>query len=450
MKIFVFTLGIIYLLAAGMPASAETGLTLIHTGTLLAVPGKQPTTKQTIILRGHHIEDIRSGYLTPSDLGEKSARVIDLKDSFVMPGMIDTHVHLTTSNRPMDGENTVTSTESDLTILAAINAKKIVEAGFTTVMDMGTGRRAHERAIYATRDFIASGNIPGPDILAAGSPISATGYSRTGRFRDDVENIIGPQGVCHSPDSCRYRVREQIKRGADFINVYNSGSLLAKNSPAQTFSDAELAAIADTARMLGRVVVADGGNSKSSAAGINKAIKAGFSIIDTVTYPDDQTFKLLKKHGGYFAPHLYALIAAVGDTPETLEQGTMGWLPRPVLEQLYKLKAETPSAIIGYRAGATLILSSDSGVFPHGDNAHELVTYVDLGISAMDTLKAATVNAAKAYRIYHRTGSLEAGKEADIIAMRENPLDNIKTVLDPIFVMSDGHIHRWKNNGNPQ
>jgi imidazolonepropionase-like amidohydrolase len=435
----------LYSKAFSEPPSPTAGnLKIVHAGTLFTGPQKPILHQQTILIRGKLIEAIRSGYLNPSEMNEPSAEVIDLKDSFVMPGLIDTHVHLTTSNLASFLMQPVTANDAELAVMATVNAEKLLDAGFTTVMDMGTGRRSHERAIYAVRDAIARGEIAGPEVLAAGSPISATGLSRTGLFRDDVERAVGPEGVCDSPDSCRYAVREQVKRGANFINVFNSGSLLSDPSVVQSFTEPELKAIVETAQMLQKVVVADGGNSPVSAAGVDSAIEAGFQVVDTVTFPDPQTFELLKKHHGYFSPHLYALQAAVGDTPGTLQTGSMGWLPLPILQKLYALKNQTPSALAAYKDGVKLILGSDSGVFPHGENAHELVAYVNLGISPADTLAAATLYPAEAHHISNRTGSIEPGKEADIIAMKKNPLEDMTAVLDVTFVMTDGRVHQRK------
>jgi len=430
---------------SGQATHPSGGLKLVHAGTLFTGPHHPVLHQQTIVIRGKLIETVRPGYLNPSELNEPSAEIIDLKDSFVMPGMIDTHVHLTTSNLPSFLTQPVTDSDAELAVMAMANAEKLLDAGFTTVMDMGTGRRSHERAIYAVRDAIARGEIAGPEVLAAGSPISATGLSRTGLFRDDVEHAVGPEAVCDSPDSCRYAVREQVKRGANFINVFNTGSLLSDHSVVQSFTEPELKAIVETAQMLQKVVVADGGNSPVSAAGVDSAIEAGFQVVDTVTYPDAQTFELLKQHHGYFSPHLYALQAAVGDSPETLQNGSMGWLPLPVLQKLYALKNQTPSALAAYKDGVKLILGSDSGVFPHGENANELVAYVKLGISPADTLAAATLYPAEAHHISDRTGSIEPGKEADIIAMKKNPLEDMQAVLDVTFVMNNGRVHLRKS-----
>lgn len=422
------------------PSAGVSGTTLIHAGSLYREAGGPIVRAQTIIVRGRLITDIRDGFVAPADIGEVGARVVDLKSGFIMPGFIDTHVHLTTERATSGTTAAATLSDADLAIVAAANAGRILRAGFTTVMDMGNGQRNDEHAIFATRDLIASGHLPGPEIRYAGSPLSITGFSRAGRLRDEVEAVMGPGGICDGPDACRRMVREQAAKGADFINVYTTGSLLSDPSAGQTFRDAELVAIADEAKALGKVLVSDGGNNPTDASGVNAAIRAGFGIIDTVTWPDGKTFRLLKQAGGYFAPHVHALQASVGDSPDRLSEGSMGWLPRPVLKKLFALKQQPASAIIGHRAGATLILASDSGVFPHGDNGREILAYLKLGIPMQDALAAATINAARAHRIDARTGSIAIGKEADIVGFEASPFEQPQTLLAPRFVMQDGRV----------
>lgn len=414
--------------------------TIIHAGQMLDVAGRVPESEQSIIVRNGRIAGIRKGYVDGGTIEADDAVIVDLRDRFVMAGLIDTHVHLTTVPEPGGGLETVTLSDADLALRAAVNARAVLAAGFTTVMDMGTGRRTHEDAIYAVRDAITRGDIDGPEILAAGSPISATGLSRTGRFRNEVEAAVGPEGVCNGADDCRRAVREQIRRGADFINFYNTGSLLTAESAAQALTLEEMQAIVKTAHALDRIAVADGGNTPGDPSGIHDAIRAGADIVDTVTYPTAESFALMKSHGTVMAPHVYALEAAVGDTPETLEAGSMGWLPRPLLEALFALKQQEPSALSVYAAGVPLALAADSGVFEHGLNAREIVSYARLGIPVDAALAAATTNAARAHDILDRVGTIETGKEADIIAMDRSPFEDVEAVMEISFVMSNGLI----------
>ena len=412
-------------------------LTIIHAGVLLAVPGDAPLPEQSIFVRNGRIVELRSGFATVD-----GAQVINLRQAFVLPGLIDLHVHLTSAPDPGGELDDVTENSADLALVAAVHAERLLAAGFTTVLDLGTGRRAHEEAVFALRDAIAGGRLPGPRILAVGTPLSIPGQSRTARFSDEVEAVVGPDNVCSGVDQCRHVVRAQIMRGADVINFYNSGSLLSVPSPAMTFTEEEMRAIVSTAHALGRPVVADGGNTRGDASGINAALRAGVDSIDTVTYPDKETWQLLKKTDAYFVPHLYAIEAAVGDTPETLEQGTMGWLPKPILEFLYRLKQESPAAIAAHKAGVRFAFGSDPGVFPHGDNAREFAELVRIGMTPQEAITTATVSAADMLGRSAELGTIEPGKQADLIATSGSPLEDVRELEQVRWVMKNGSVYR--------
>jgi imidazolonepropionase-like amidohydrolase len=429
---------------ASAPArSAESPETLIvWAGTLIAVPTQSPLKNQSIVVRSGRVERIAAGKLTAADVGSDSAhtRTVDLSALTVLPGLIDLHVHFTTEPDPSGALDEVTKGPADLALQAASNAEKTLRAGFTTVLDMGTGRRAHELAIYAVRDAVAAGRLAGPRILAVGSPISPPGNSRTSRFEAEVEKAVAPQGVCSGADDCRRAVREQVHRGADVINVYNTGSLLAPGSPAQTFTDEELQAIVSTAHSLNRRVVADGAGKRDSAAGVNAAIKAGVDWVDTVIYPDRFTWPMLAKAGKPYAPHLYAVVAAVGDDEAQLTNGSMGWLPRPVLEALLALKREQPAAVAAHKAGIRMVFASDAGVFAHGLNAGELGEYVKAGLTPAQAIATATINAAKALGLSADCGTLETGKRADLIAVEGDPLTDVNALSSVRAVIRAGEV----------
>ncbi len=423
------------LLAMSAPAATVHEFTVVHAGSVLAVPGQPPLYDRSIVVRDGRIAELRPGFVTPI-----GAKVIDLRDAFVLPGLIDLHVHLTTAQDPGGELDDVTLSGADLALRAAVNADRLLAAGFTTLLDLGTGRRAHEEAVFALRDAIAAGRVHGPQILAVGSPLSIPGQSRVARYSDSVEAWVGPDNVCSGADDCRRTVREQVLRGADAISFYNSGSLLSAPSPAMTFTEHEMRAIVETARALGRPVVADGGNTRGDASGINAALRAGVDSVDTVTYPDRETFRLLREGDAYFVPHLYALQAAVGDTPDTLEQGTMGWLPRPILEFLYALKQEIPSAVAAHEAGVRFAFGSDPGVFPHGDNAREFAELVKAGLTPMEAIESATIHAADMLGRGESIGTLEVGKLADMIAVASNPLEDIRALEKVTWVMKAGRV----------
>ena len=412
--------------------------TIVHAGSLLAVPGTAPIQRQTLVIEDGVITGLRDGFLDAASLGHPNARLIDLSDSFVLPGLMDLHVHLTLEPKPGAHLRAATQSAADLALIAAGNARRLLEAGFTTVLDLGTGRRAHEHAIYALRDAIRAGVTLGPRILAVGSPISMTGGSRTGRFADGVEAVVGPQGVCDGADDCRRAVREQVKRGADVISLYNTGSLLAVAPPAQTFTDAELRAIVDTAHALGRKVIADGQFSR----GIDAAIRAGVDAVDSALMANDATIALIAKSGVYLQSQIYSLAAAVGDTSETLSDGIWGWLPHPLLLRMFDIKKRQPTVARAWRSGVRrLIIATDSGVFPHGHNARDLVYWVRNGIPEIEAIKAATVNPARMLGLSDRLGTLEVGKWADLIATAKSPLDDISELTRVRAVIKAGRLY---------
>ncbi len=429
-----FSLAAIVVAAAAFVGDAEIERTLVHAGTLLAVPGDAPMKQQTLVIELGKITDIRPGFVEATG----DDRLIDLSCCFVLPGFIDLHVHLTSPVKGGGRLRVVSETSADLALTGAEFAKVTIEAGFTTVLDLGTGRRAHEEAIYALRRETAAHRLPGPRILAVGSPISPTGLSRTGLYRPAVEAVVGPSGVCDGPEDCRRAVREQVKRGADAINFYNTGSLLDEHIIKQTFTDVEMRAIIETAHALGRKVIADG----HTAPGVNAALRAGADIVDTVPWPDTETWRLLGKSNAVFVPHLYAFEVSIGDTEDSLRQGTTSWLPKPILRRLLSIKQAPYSATVAHEHGVAIALGSDAGVIPHGDNAGEFTELVRAGLSPMEAIVAATVTAARAIGMEHEIGSLRPGLSADIVAVRGNPLQDIDQLRAVDFVMREGVIYK--------
>lgn len=408
--------------------------TVVHAGTLLATPGEAPLENASVVIEDGRILSVEPGFIdaAPND------QLVDLRCCFVLPGLLDLHVHLTTPVGTEHKSKVVTATAADLTILAVTHGRATLEAGFTTVLDLGTGHRNHEEAIYAYRDATARHALPGPRVLAVGSPISPTGLSRTAKFRAEVESVVGPEGVCNGADDCRRAVREQVRRGADIINFYNTGSLLDDYIVPQTFTLEEMQAIVETGHALGRKVIADG----HTAMGVNAALRAGADIVDTVPWPDEETWRLLQETGAYFAPHLYAFEASVGDLRGEGGAATMSWMPAHIVERMRSIMEQPYSATPAHQRGVPMVFASDTGVIHHGDNAHEFIELVKAGLSPMEALVAATTNAATAIGLGAEAGRLAPGYAADIVAVEGNPLEDIRALLAMRFVMRGGMIYR--------
>lgn len=418
--------------------TTPAGTTIIHAGTLLAVPGESPRTNQSIIIQNGRIAAIRAGRAAAAEFAaDGEVRVIDLSEQFVMPGFIDLHVHLTGQAGGGNLLDFVRESDADTAFTALMYAKRTLMGGFTTVRDLGS----HGTAIFALRDAIRAGKVAGPKILVAGDAITPTGgHADIHGFRQEVLDALPSTGVCDGADSCRAAVRRQVKRGADVIKVTATGGVLSETATGtgQQFTDEELKAIADTAHSLGRKVTAHAHES----AGIEAALRAGFDSIEHAMWADEDTMRLFKKTGAWMIPTIYP-ITAVGDTPEKMRAGPFKDMPPPIMEKLLRLGHQPKDmARLAHSMGVKIALGTDSAVSPHGENANEFVELVGIGMTEMEALKAGTVDAAKAGGIADKVGSLEAGKAADIVAMPVSPLDDITAVLDVQFIMRDGVVFK--------
>lgn len=412
---------------------------IIHAGTLLDVPGSPPKQQQTVVVRAGKIVAIHAGHLSKSDVegADSNERVIDLKDKFVMPGFIDLHVHISKEYRQGAKLDTVTMSDAANALTGAMYAERTLNVGFTTIRDLGS----RGASVFALRDAINAGKVPGPRILVAGDAITATGgHGDVHGFRQEVLDAIPSTATCDGPDSCRAAVRRQVKRGADVIKVTATGGVLSETAAGtgQQLTDEELKAIVETAHSLGRKVTAHA----HAKEGIEAALRAGFDSIEHAMWADKGTMRLFVKTGAWMIPTIYP-ITAVGDTPEKMKKGPFGHLPKPIMDKLLQLGRQPKDmGKLAYEMGVKIALGTDSGVSPHGENANEFVEYVNIGMSEMESLVSGTINAAIAGGIDHKTGSIEKGKAADIVAMPDNPLDNIQAVLGVGFVMRDGVVFR--------
>jgi imidazolonepropionase-like amidohydrolase len=402
----------------------------IHAGALLDRPGTAPRGPSTIIVRGARIDAIREGHVAPAP----GARLIDLSRAFVLPGLIDAHVHMFNDDDKMRARLEANNRDVEDNLLIGVdNARRTLEAGFTTVRDLGSD----VHSITALRDAIASGLIAGPTIVAAGLGISGTGghADRSNNTNRDTAALVRERAsnLCNGADDCRRAVREQISQGADVIKFTATGGVnsnIAGGLGQQLFDD-EMKAIVDTARLFGRRVAAHA----HGADGIAAALRAGVDSVEHATYSDAATNALFKKSNAWLVPTMVAPHAA-------LAQARAGARSQATLAKAEETVAVHNENIAGaIRDGVRIAFGTDSGVSDHGKNAKEFSLLVKAGMSPAAAIRAATIDAATLLDQSARIGSLEAGKDADIVAVATSPLDGIAVLERIQFVMRKGIVH---------
>jgi imidazolonepropionase-like amidohydrolase len=403
----------------------------IHAGALLDRPGQIPRGAATIIVRNGRIGEIRDGLVAPG----AGARLIDLSKQFVLPGLIDMHVHIFTDDDKMRARLELTNRDIEDNLLIGVdNARRTLEAGFTTVRDLGSDIRS----VTALRDAINSGLIQGPTIVPAGRPISITGGHgdpANNANRDmSAANRARADNLCNGAEECRRAVREQISQGAEVIKFTATGGVnsnIAGGLNQQMFGD-EMKAIVDTAHMFGRKVAAHAHGQN----GIKAALEAGVDSIEHSTYTDAETNALFKKTGAWLVPTFVAPHAA-------LAQARAGARSKASLEKAEEAAAAHAKNIAGaVKAGVKIAFGTDSGVSDHGKNALEFAYMAKSGMTPASAIRAATIDAATLLGRDDRLGTLEPGKDADIIAVAMSPLSDITELERIRFVMRRGVVHK--------
>ncbi|WP_371397013.1 amidohydrolase family protein [Fretibacter rubidus] len=411
-----------------LPDSFED-YTLIHAGTVLPVPGKPAMAEQTIIVNAGKIIAIADGYI-----GSDEATIIDLKDKFVLPGMIDSHVHLAMEWSPNIRLDGVTKEAGDVAFDAADNARKTLMAGFTAVQDVGGPKE-----VFALKRAINAGKVPGPHIMASGRAVSVTGgHGDSHGYIEDILDLNKSKTICDGPADCRRATRAAIKAGADVIKITATGGVLSNTNAgtAQQFFDDELEAIVDTAATMGRKVTAHA----HGKGGIESALKAGVKSIEHGTYLDTDTARLFKKYDATLVPTVLAGMTVVDwATNES-------FLPPASAKKALEVGPQMQDMLsIAWKNGVNIAFGTDTGVSKHGDNAQEFIYMIKAGMSEQDAIKAATVVASKHIGLDDKIGTLETGKLADMIAVNGNPLQDIEELLDVDFVMKGGVVHKHKD-----
>ena len=413
------------LILAIVSLSAFAQKTYLQVGKLVDTKNGKILTEKTIIVSGDEIEDVVDGY--QSGDGE----IIDLKDKVILPGFADLHVHIEGETSPTQYLEEFTLNEADVAYKAQEIAFRTLMAGFTTVRDLrGSGVNV------SLRNAINTGKVIGPRIYTAEKAIGTTGghADPTNGYRKDLMGDPGPkEGVVNNVDDARKAVRQRYKNGADWIKITATGGVLsvAKNGQNPQFTEEEIEAIVTTGKDYDLQVAAHAHGDD----GMQRAVKAGVKTIEHGTLMSEATADLMVEHGTYYVPTLsagkyVAEKAKIKDyypaiiVPKALEIG-------PQLQKTFAM---------AYKKGVNIAFGTDAGVFPHGDNAKEFGYMVEAGMPAMKAIQSATIESAKVLKAEDKLGQVAPGFKADIIAVNEDPIKNIDTLNEVIFVMKSGQV----------
>jgi imidazolonepropionase-like amidohydrolase len=411
-------------LAIGISAQTPK-VTVIKAGRLIDTENGRVLENQTVLIENNIIKAVGPNVTIPAD-----ATVIDLSNATVMPGFLDMHVHL--SSQPDPGFDSPRRSFVDSAVIAHIFAKRTLEAGFTTVRDLGSVGFVSS----ALKNAINEERIPGPRMAIATYYIGATGSPADLSRSPWNASLLPPEmtGVADGPDAIRKKVRYLVKNGADVIKFGASSGVLSDEAVVGVpkYSQEEMNALVDEARMLGVKVAAHSHGTEA----IKMALKAGVSSIEHGSLIDDEGIRLMKERGTYLVADIYV-------TDYILSEYTKLGAPKLILEKEkvvgQKQRENFKKAV---QAGVKIAFGSDAGVYPHGLNGRQFAIMVQWGMTPMQAIQAATVSAADLLGWKDRIGSLTVGKYADIIAVTGNPIDKISTLENVQFVMKNGTVYK--------
>jgi imidazolonepropionase-like amidohydrolase len=408
---------------SGQQSAAAPQRTLVRAGHLLDVKTGKLADAQTLVIVGDKIQAIEPTGSAPAEAGDT---VIDLGSMTVLPGLIDVHTHLT-GNPDFDPYRELISTDAKEAITGVANARTTLLAGITTVRNVGAGGYTD----VDLRDAIDAGQVPGPHMQVSGPPLGITGGHCDENLLP-VQYNMQADGVADGIAAVQHKVRENIKYGANLIKICATGGVLSKGDDPQAsqYTLEEMQAIVADAHRLGRKVAAHA----HGAQGILWATQAGVDSIEHGSYINDEAIAEMKKRGTYLVPTLY------------LEDWMLqsGHLPAFYHQKMVDVSAVAKGNIKrAMDAGVKIAMGTDAAVYPHGLNAHELDVYVNqLGMAPLAALQTATINAADLMGWTAKTGTLEPGKWADIIAVDRNPLEDVRVLQNVKFVMKAGVVYK--------
>jgi len=411
----------------GAIAATQTAL---HCERLFDARSGRVLGEHTILVEDGRIREVIPGR---AKLGGDVESIV-LAERTCSPGWTDLHVHLGSQSSPASYSEGFRLDPVDYAFRAVGYARKTLDAGFTSVRDLGGEVSPH------LRDAINQGLVEGPRIFAAGKSIATTGghADPSNGYNSMLSHLLGPpgptEGVINSVDDARQAVRQRYKEGSDVIKITATGGVLsyARSGDAPQFTVDEVQAIVDTARDYGYRVAAHAHGTE----GMKRAVLAGVTSIEHGTHMDDEVMRLMKQRGTWYVPTIYAgrFVADKAKEP--------GYFPEVVRPKAATIGAQIQdTAARAYRAGVPIAFGTDQGVGPHGDNAREFIYMVEAGIPAAYALQSATLHAATVLGVDDQ-GVIEAGKRADIIAMPGDPVADINVVMAVDFVMQAGRVHR--------
>ncbi|MGI8742323.1 MAG: amidohydrolase family protein [Bryobacteraceae bacterium] len=409
---------------AAHPSLGQEKLTAIRAGVLIDGTGAAPVKNTIIFVQGKRIVKVGSDLAIPA-----GAEVLDLSARTVLPGFIDCHTHVTSQNGSERTVDRISSTGADFALVGAINAWRMLMAGFTTVRDLGST----DFADVAVKRAIERGDYPGPRMFVSLFIISATGGHGDPTDGDNsFVEITFPNGVANGADALRAKVRWLVKYGADQIKFSATGGGLSKGDKptAQQYSEEEMRALIDEAHRLGIKVVTHAHGTE----GIKTAVRSGVDSVEHGIYLDEEACRLMLEHGTYYVPILWIVDSyfdryKIWKIPDFANDKIPKFIP-------YAKK----SADLAFRMHVKVALGTDAGVGEHAYSAREFAAYVNHGMKPMDAIMAGTSNAAKLIGHYEDFGSVEPGKFADIVAVDGDPLQHIQTLESVAFVMKEGKI----------
>ena len=426
---------LLVLLSFGISAHAADETIALKAARLFDGKSSSLLQNGVVIVRGDKIVDAGSNLPLPS-----GAQVIDLGDATLSPGFMDAHTHLTADYSGNYNERRLQELDlnvSEQAIHATVFARATVEAGFTTVRDLGSRFVASREFVdVALRNSINKGTIVGPRMLVATKGIGATGghFDPTSGFRDFLfgREPDYTDGIANGPDEIRKAVRFEVKNGADVIKAAVSGGVLSLADEVDTpqLTPAEMAALVDESHRLRRKVAVHCHGDQAA----REAIEAGVDSIEHGSFMKPETLAMMKKKGTYLTPTLMAsewIMGKLANYPAALQEKA---------KAAFNARSEMFRNAV--KMGVKISFGTDAAVYPHGENAKEFKLMVDLGMSPIDALKSATTNDAELFGVAQKLGTLEKGKLADVIAVPGDPTTDITATARVSFVMKEGKIIR--------